>query len=113
MKKNVFLWLMLFGMITMGPGCATTCETRTFHSVPLEEAVWIRNGEPIEFEKILWYPTDIVENLLDDEVYLVEEYRGVQFFLDKTDVRPYERIYTKFGKHKFRVFEQKTVDDKG
>jgi len=102
------------GCLIVLSGCASTAYNQKdiypFASVEVE---WIRNGAPIEFENILWYPTDIVENLLDDEVYLLGEYREAQFFVDKADVRPYERIYTKFGKHKFRVFEKRTINDKG
>ena len=74
---------------------------------PSIEAEWIQNGDPIEFEGELWYPTDGVENLLDSEMYLVGEYRGVQFFIEKTDVRPYDRLYTKFAQNRFRYFQKK------
>ena len=70
------------------------------------EAEWIRNGEPIEFEDELWYPADSIEIFLDSEVSLIGEYQGVQFFIDKVDVRPFERLYTKFGRNKFRFFEK-------
>ncbi|MFA5087558.1 MAG: hypothetical protein WC552_00825 [Candidatus Omnitrophota bacterium] len=72
------------------------------------EADWIRNGEPIEFEGEKWYPQDSMEILLDAEVYLLGEYHGVQFFIEKVDVRPYSRLYTKFGRTKFRIFEKRT-----
>lgn len=71
------------------------------------EAAWIRKGEPIEFEKNQWYPADDIESLTDIEMYLLGEYRGVQFFVEKMDVRPYNRLYTKFGRNKFRFFEKK------
>ncbi len=74
--------------------------------VPGEEAAWIRNGEPLEFEGEPWYPYDGIEVLLDSEVYLLDEYKGVQFFAEKADVRPYSRLYTKFGRNKFRMFEK-------
>jgi len=32
------------------------------------------------------------------------EYRGVSFFVEKIDVRPYDKIFTKFGRNKFRVY---------
>lgn len=73
------------------------------------EAEWIRNGEAIEYEGDWWYPQDGVESLLDSEVYLLGEYRGVQFFSDKVDVKPYERIYTKFNKNMFRYYKKKTI----
>ncbi|MDP3143698.1 MAG: hypothetical protein Q8N14_07210 [Candidatus Omnitrophota bacterium] len=99
------LWLTVFLLILLG--CATSLEKQETYLAPNPEVQWIINGQPLEFEKTLWYPTDIVENLLDDEVYLMGEYQGVQFFAEKSDVRPYERLYTKFGKHKFRIFEKR------
>ena len=70
------------------------------------ELEWIRNGEPIVFENEKWYPKDGTETMQDSEVMLLGEYRGVQFFIDKEDVRPYKRLYTKFGRNKFRYFEK-------
>jgi len=81
------------------------------YELPSIEADWIRSGEAIEFEKELWYPQDRVDILLDSEVYLLGEYKHVQFFVDRTDVRPYNRIYTKFAKNKFRVFEKRKSYD--
>ena len=71
------------------------------------EAEWIRNGEPIEFEEELWYPADSVEGFLDSEMMLVGTYRNVQFFIDKVDVRPYDRLYTKFSRNQFRFYEKR------
>ena len=70
------------------------------------ESDWIRHGEPIKVENQLWYPADGVEGFLDSEMYLVGEHRGVQVFVDKVDVRPYDRLYTKFDRNKFRFFEK-------
>ena len=77
------------------------------YHIPSQEAQWIRNGDPIEFEGELWYPADGIETLLDSEVYLMGEYKSVQFFTDKLDIRPYDRLYTKFDKNKFRYFLKK------
>ena len=71
------------------------------------EAAWIRDGEPIEFEDELWYPRDGVEGFQDSEMLKTGDYRGVQVFVDKVDVRPYERVYTKFDRNKFRFFEKR------
>ena len=81
------------------------------YAIPSREAEWIRNGEAIEFDGKKWYPQDGIENLLDSEVYLLGESRGVEFFVEKTDVKPYDRIYTKFGPNRFRYFEVKEEDD--
>ena len=71
------------------------------------EAAWIRNGEPIVFEGASWYPQDDIENLFDTELYVVGEYQGVEYYVEKMDVRPYNRLYTKFGKNRYRLFEKK------
>lgn len=76
------------------------------YPAPKIEADWIRNAEPIEFENERWYPVDDVENLLDDEMLPMGEYRSVKFFVEKEDIKPYGRIYTKFASHKYRVFER-------
>jgi len=92
-------------------GCRSTdgdIKRMRHHSRSSMEAEWILNGEPIEFEGELWYPSDNVEGFMDSEMYWAGEYRDVPFFVDKTDVRPYGRLYTKFGKNKFRFFEKKT-----
>jgi len=93
---------------------ATGCKSTTgnaghigVYPVASMESEWIRNGEPIEFEEQKWYPVDDVENFMDSEMYLAGEYRGVQFFIDRVDVRPYDRLYTKFGRNRFRFFEQR------
>ena len=81
------------------------------YPIPTFEAQWIRNGEPIEFEGERWYPADSTENLQDSEILLMGEHRGIQFFIDKLDVRPYNRLYTKFGRNKFRYFQKRTKED--
>ena len=74
------------------------------------EAEWIRNGEPIAFEGEMWYPQDGIESLTDSEVLQVGEYRELKVFVDKIDVRPFERLYTKFGVNKYRYFEKASPD---
>lgn len=77
------------------------------YPIPLVEASWIRGGQPIEYDADEWYPVNDIEVLADAEVYQIGEYKGVQIFVDKLDVKPYHRLYTKFGKNKFRYFERK------
>ena len=108
MKIRHFLFLFF---ILVFCGCTTTRsgnrgQLQTF-PVYTSEPEWIRNGEPLEYEGELWYPQDGVEGLLDSEVMYMGEYRGIQFFIDKIDVRPFDRIYTKFAKNKFRYFEKR------
>lgn len=90
-------------------GCQTTSgnegKFQNF-SPPAQEVQWIRNGEPIEFEGEYWYPQDNVEILTDAEVFLTGNYQGVPFFTEKVDVRPYNRLLTKFSHNKFRVFKK-------
>ncbi len=78
--------------------------------VPVVEAAWIRNGDPIVFENHRWYPVDDTEALLDEEVFQVGEYQNVPIFVLKIDARPYDRLYTKFAKSKFRYFERASND---
>jgi hypothetical protein len=74
------------------------------------EAGWIRDGEPIEYDGCKWYPVNDYEILQDSEVFQIAEYKGVQVFVEKIAVKPYERIYTKFDKNKFRYFERRDND---
>ena len=80
------------------------------YPAPAIEAAWIRDGEAIEFEGYKWYPVNDYEVLDDSEVYLVGEYKGVEIFVEKIATKPYERIYTKFDKNKFRYFEHRDDD---
>ena len=76
------------------------------YPVPAIEAVWIRDGDPIEYDGDRWYPVNDYEILQDSEVFRIGEYKGVQIFVEKIAVKPYERLYTKFDKNKFRYFER-------
>jgi len=100
-------------MVVLG-GCVTTKgnvgQMPTF-AIPTEEVVWIRQGEPLEFEGELWYPQDGFDVFLDSEVLKLGDYKGVEFFVDRIDVRPYNRLYTKFERNKFRYFEKKSTHD--
>lgn len=107
MKNKI---LAIFCMVTI-LGTIVSCKTTSSSKLPElnftepQEAAWIINGEPIEYEGKKWYPQDGIEILTDEEVYLLGTYRDVMFFAEKTDVRPYRRIYTQFGPNKFRYFK--------
>lgn len=106
----VIVCILIAGILFLG--CRSTrgnAGRMSVFSVAKSEAEWIRNGEPIEFEGEMWYPVDGIEGLQDSEVYILGEYRGVQYFVDKVDVRPYDRLYTKFDKNKFRYFEKRKI----
>ena len=107
--------LLLVMCVLMVGGCSSHSKGNvglmSVFAVPKEEAEWIRNGEPLDIEGELWYPQDSFDVLLDSEVYLIGENKGVQVFVNKVDVRPYSRLYTKFAQNKFRVFKKRTVHD--
>lgn len=104
--KSLFF---ILGMILVISGCQSSAGNigqLQSYQIPTSEAAWIQDGEPIEFEGENWFPRDGTESLIDSEVQLVGEFRGVQFFTDKEDVRPFARLYTKFGRNKYRYFEK-------
>ena len=100
--------LIAFGLGALGCAHSPINNDGNLQSypTPVVEASWIREGQPIEYEGHKWYPIGDVEILTDSEVYQIGEYQGVQLFVDKLDTKPYERLYTKFAKNKFRYFEQ-------
>ena len=95
-------------------GCANTRSGNDgqlqSYPVPVIEAKWIRDGDPIVYEGHQWFPVDDIENLMDAEIYQIGEYQGVQIFVDKIDAKPYDRIYTKFAKGQYRYFERSKND---
>ena len=100
--------------VVVGGGCARLISDNSgqvqSYPAPVIEAGWIRAGQPIEFDGHKWYPVNDYEVLEDSEVYQVGEYKGVQVFVEKIAVKPYERIYTKFDKNKLRYFERRAND---
>ena len=114
MKNKIFNWVV-FGIICVSAAGWSSTEGNVgqmpVFAVPVVEAQWIRDGKPLEFENELWYPQDGIEVLVDNEVERLGLYQEVEFFIDKTDVRPYDRLYTKFGRNKFRYFERKNIYD--
>jgi len=109
MKRHTWIYMMI---MTAALGSMTGCQTASqrgedaLNAAAYAEPVWIRNAEPVEFEGASWFPTDEVENLLDDEVYQAGVYRDIPFFIDRMDVRPFERIYVRFAYHKYRACEK-------
>ena len=80
------------------------------YAAPVIEAGWIRDGEPIDYDGSKWYPVNDYEVLEDSEVFQITEYKGVQVFVEKIATKPYDRLYTKFDKNKFRYFERRDND---
>ena len=109
MFKNLFLIVLLIFIFSFTAACST--GTRYRGDYPFKESNWIREGKPLVFEDTKWYPTDDVENLLDREMEYMGEYESVPFYIEKRDVRPFQRLYTKFGYHKFRVFSKRKPND--
>ena len=108
---GIVLLFMLSGFLG---GCASVNSGNDgqvqSYPAPAIESEWIRNGEPIEFDGAKWYPVNDFEVLQDSEVYQIAEYKGVQVFVEKIATKPYERIYTKFDKNKFRYYERRDND---
>lgn len=99
---------MLILMCCVLFGCSQTtynAGTAGKFSIPSVEALWIQEGRPIEFDGKLWYPQDLFDVLVDSELYFKGEYQEVPFFVEKIDVQPYNKIYTKFGRNKFRIYK--------
>ena len=107
-----FLACVLMGLVCSS--CSTADKGNDgllqSYAAPVIEAAWIRNGEPVVLDKEQWFPVRDTESLLDPDVYQIGEYKGVQIFVEKTDIKPYERIYTKFAKGKYRYFERPEND---
>ena len=100
--------LIMIAMIIFN-GCSTkggNVGQIQFYPAPKLEAEWVRNGQPIDFESELWFPVDDVETLTDFEVIPVGVFQGVQIFVEKTDVRPFDRLYTKFDVNQYRFYER-------
>jgi hypothetical protein len=88
-------------------GCAMTGgNSGSIQSYPFlaVEPKWIRDGEAVFYDGRRWYPQDDVEVFVDSEMLLIGDYRGVQVFVAKTDVKPYDRLYTKFDVNKYRYY---------
>ena len=112
--KRILLTISLMVLVSgINSGCVSSggSDDVMIYKIFSPEPEWIRNGEPIEFEGELWYPRDTIDVLTDSEVVPLEEYRSIPFYLQKIDVRPFDRLYTKFGKNKYRVFEIRSQND--
>lgn len=84
-----------------------TQDIPQIYKIPDIEAPWIRAGEAIIYKDMEWFPMDDTEILLDKEVFKLGEYRSVDFFVAKKDVEPYQRLYTKFDRNRYRYYQLK------
>ena len=96
----LFLLIILTGCISYAPG-------KFRGDFPIKEAPWVREGMPIMFQEYAWYPTEDIETLLDSEMEYQGEYNQVPFYIEKRQIKPFSRIYTKFGNHRYRIFKKK------
>ena len=109
-KRFLFACGGILIFLSSGCGGNFTGLHKNPYAFPQLEAQWIRDGEPIVFENESWYPKDDIDVLTNQEVYLLGEYKGVQFFVERADVRPYNRLYTKFAENRFRIYTKEHDD---
>ncbi len=109
LKRVAVSGLVLLSTIMM-VGCShlNSANDGQVQSYPVTavEAGWIRNGDPMIFEAHQWFPVDDTESMTDAEMYQVGEFKGAPVFVDKIDTKPYDRLYTKFAKGRFRYYER-------
>lgn len=107
MCSKKFMAFALVSMFAWGVGCSSMGNTGIVQSYGFSsvEPLWVRNGEPVVYDSKKWYPRDDAETLQDSEVFLIGEYRNIQIFVDKMDVKPYDRLYTKFGVNQYRYYK--------
>lgn len=88
-------------------GCIAGSAGRRNIDYAIKEAGWIKEGKPIIHDDKSWYATEYIENHLDNEMEYVGEFQSVPFYVERRQIKPYNRIYTKFDYHKYRVFLEK------
>ena len=115
MKSSLYMlvivgWLLFPRCASMGNNSGNEVGGFSYSAV---EPSWIRDGELLEFDNQIWYPQDSVDLFTDDEVMPIGKYKEATIFVDKVDIKPYDRLYTKFGKNKFRLFKLKPQNDQG
>ena len=101
----IFSSLFLLGLLC---GCSGPVPYTRAGYLP-KEPDWIKNGEPLVYENQNWYPTEDVENLKDDEVECIAEYKKIPFYAEKIQIKPFNRLYTRFGKNKYRQFSKSDI----
>ncbi len=104
---NTMLALLIFGFA----GCAANQSGALNKDFTTREAGWVKEGKPIIFESRSWYPTEYIENHVDSEMDYVDQFQNVPFYVERRQIKPFDRIYTKFDYHKYRLFiEKKSYD---
>jgi hypothetical protein len=105
-KMKLVKFLFAFSIL-ISLGLILGCEVPTAYTraqFAVNEPPWIREGQPIIYNNQNWYPSEEVENFTDGEMEYVATYNDAPFYVEKRQVKPFNRIYTKFGYHKYRIF---------
>jgi hypothetical protein len=111
MRQNQFGIFLVSLFFIILSGCTSTSGGNYGRDYALREADWIKEGKPIIFDSRTWNPTEYIENHLDSEMDYVGEFQKVPFYVERRQIKPYNRIYTKFDYHKYRLFlEKKNYD---
>jgi len=72
-RSNIFILLFII-VALVGCNNSASNKAKTGSSLDLDmEPLWIRRGNPIEFEGKRWFPQDGIETLLATEVYSLGE----------------------------------------
>ncbi len=109
-RRAFFVFGLIFSVAFLS-GCQSTVgqpKPVIKQSSKLGEALWIIEGQPIDFEGTQWFPKDGIETFTESEVRQIGIYEGVIIFVDKIDIKPYDRLYTKFDKYHYRYFEKRS-----
>jgi hypothetical protein len=106
MRRKQFIIALFLILIFSLAGCAAGYLNKP-HDYTTKEADWIRNGQPITYDNKKWYPTEYIENHLDVEMEYAGEFQKVPFYVERRQIKPFNRIYTKFDYHKYRLFTER------
>lgn len=107
MPKKGLLTTILALLVLGAAGCATNQSGAFNKDFSTREAGWVKEGKPIIFGSSSWYPTEYIENHLDAEMEYVDQFQNVPFYVERRQIKPFDRIYTKFDYHKYRLFLEK------
>lgn len=107
MRKSEVLKTIFALLILSFAGCAASQSGSFSREYKSKEAGWIKEGKPIIFEARSWYPTEYIENHIDSEMDYVDQFQNVPFYVERRQIKPFDRIYTKFDYHKYRLFLEK------
>lgn len=99
--RSCILFVLL---VFMAVGCAGGQAVGRRADYAIKEADWVREGKPVIYENKNWYPSEYIENHLDNEMERIGEFQEVPFYVERRQIKPFNRLYTKFDYHKYRLF---------